>query len=72
MIQVYLLAERPIRLDRLFLVAKGPDRGQPLSPAGLRTIFRYHRDLTGITGGHHTHCGTRSGPHWPRPAWIWR
>lgn len=52
-IQVYLLAERPESdSERLFLVAKGPNRGQPLSPAGLRTIFRYHRDLTGITAGH--------------------
>lgn len=52
-IQVYLLTERPESdSERLFLVAKGPNRGQPLSAAGLRTIFRYHRDLTGITGGH--------------------
>ncbi|WP_344810188.1 tyrosine-type recombinase/integrase [Microlunatus ginsengisoli] len=52
-IQVYLLAERPESgSSRLFLVAKGPNRGQPLSAAGLRTIFRYHRELTGIVGGH--------------------
>ena len=39
-IQVYLLAERPESdSDRLLLVAKGPNRGQPLSAAGLRTIF---------------------------------
>jgi site-specific recombinase XerD len=52
-IDVYLLAERPeSEADRLFLVAKGPHRGQGLTPAGLRTIFRYHRELTGVTGGH--------------------
>ena len=52
-IQVYLLAERPESTSsRLFLVAKGPNRGQPLTAAGLRTIFRYHRGLTGIVGGH--------------------
>ena len=52
-IQVYLLAERPDSTSsRLFLVAKGPSRGQPLTVAGLRTIFRYHRGLTGIVGGH--------------------
>jgi integrase/recombinase XerD len=52
-IQVYLLAERPESdSSRLFLVAKGPNRGQPLTVAGLRTIFRYHRGLTGIVGGH--------------------
>jgi integrase/recombinase XerD len=33
-------------------VAKGHHRGQPLTAAGLRTIFRYHRGLTGIVGGH--------------------
>jgi site-specific recombinase XerD len=52
-IQVYLLAERAESdSGRLFLVAKGPNRGRPLTPAGLRTIFRYHRALTGIVGGH--------------------
>ncbi|MHB1290460.1 tyrosine-type recombinase/integrase [Georgenia sp.] len=52
-IDVYLLAERPAsQADRLFLVAKGPRRGQPLTAAGLRTIFRYHRGLTGVAGGH--------------------
>ena len=52
-IQVYLLAERPESDSaRLFLVAKGPNRGQPLSPAGLRTVFRYHRQSTGVAAGH--------------------
>jgi site-specific recombinase XerD len=52
-IQVYLLAERPESDSGcLFLVAKGPNRGRPLTAAGLRTIFRYHRGLTGIVGGH--------------------
>jgi len=52
-IQVYLIAERPeSEAGRLFLVAKGPNRGQPLTAAGLRTIFRYHREVTGIVGGH--------------------
>ncbi len=50
-IQTYLLAERPeTDSPRLFIVAKGPTRGQPLTPAGLRRIFRYHRGLTGIQG----------------------
>ena len=48
-IQTYLLAERPeTSSTKLFIVAKGPTRGQPLTPAGLRRIFRYHRDITGI------------------------
>ena len=52
-IQTYLLAERPETAStRLFIVAKGPTRGQPLTPAGLRRIFRYHRDITGIGSAH--------------------
>jgi site-specific recombinase XerD len=52
-IQTYLLAERPeTTATALFVVAKGPHRGQPLTAAGLRTIFRYHRDKTGVTAGH--------------------
>jgi site-specific recombinase XerD len=42
LIQTYLLAERPDAdaagtvADRLFTVAKGPNRGRPLTPEGLR------------------------------------
>jgi site-specific recombinase XerD len=53
MIQTYLLAERPETNSKaLFIVAKGPNRGQPLTPAGLRTIFRYHCAQSGVTAGH--------------------
>ena len=53
MIQTYLLAERPETKSKvLFVVAKGPNRGQPLTPAGLRTIFRYHRAQAGVPAGH--------------------
>ena len=52
-IQTYLLVERPeTPSDRLFIVAKGPTRGQPLTVAGLRRIFRYHREISGVTGAH--------------------
>ena len=52
-VQTYLLAERPETAStRLFIVAKGPTRGQPLTPAGLRRIFRYHREVTGIAAAH--------------------
>lgn len=52
-IQTYLLTERPeTPASRLFVVAKGPSRGQPLTAAGLRTIFRYHRAAAGVPGGH--------------------
>jgi site-specific recombinase XerD len=53
LIQTYLLAERPeTTSSALFVVAKGAHRGQPLSPAGLRTIFRYHRAKAGVPAGH--------------------
>jgi site-specific recombinase XerD len=53
MIQTYLLAERPETNSKaLFVVAKGPNRGQPLTAAGLRTIFRYHRAKAGVPAGH--------------------
>jgi site-specific recombinase XerD len=34
------------------VVAKGPHRGQPLTPAGLRRVFRYHRERSGVAAGH--------------------
>ena len=53
LVQTYLLVERPTTAStRLFVVAKGPNRGQPLTPAGLRTIFRYHRQRSGVDAGH--------------------
>jgi site-specific recombinase XerD len=53
LIQTYLLAERPeTTSDALFIVAKGPNRGQPLTAAGLRTIFRYHRAKADVPAGH--------------------
>jgi site-specific recombinase XerD len=53
LIQAYLLAERPdSEATALFLVAKGPHRGRPLSRAGLRTVFRYHRGRAGVPAGH--------------------
>jgi site-specific recombinase XerD len=52
-VQAYLLVERPVTdTPRLFVVAKGRNRGQPLTPAGLRTIFRYHRAKTGVSAAH--------------------
>ena len=51
-LHAYLVGERPqTSSSALFVVAKGATRGQPLTPAGLRTIFRYHRGLTGVGAG---------------------
>ncbi len=53
LIQTYLLVERPETTSTaLFVVAKGPHRGEPLTAAGLRTIFRYHRSKSGVVAGH--------------------
>jgi site-specific recombinase XerD len=53
LVQSYLLAERPETTARaLFVVLKGPHRGQPLTAAGLRRIFRYHRERAGVPAGH--------------------
>ena len=53
LIQSYLLAERPETASKsLFVVAKGPHRGQPLTAAGLRRVFRYHREISGVAAGH--------------------
>lgn len=52
-IGTYLLAERPeTTITTLFLVSKGPHRGRPLTPAGLRAVFRYHRARAGVPAGH--------------------
>lgn len=53
LIQTCLLTEHPETTSKaLFVVAKGPNRGQPLTPAGLRTVFRYHRQRSGVPAGH--------------------
>jgi integrase/recombinase XerC len=45
----YVREERPAGLatDAVFVVLRGPTRGQPLSEAGMRKIFRTHRDSSG-------------------------
>lgn len=43
-LQKYLLIERPVTTClSLFVCLKGPRRGQPLTAAGLRSLFRHHR-----------------------------
>ena len=44
LLQHSLDTERPSRAtSAFFLVLKGSRRGQPLTYAGLRRLFRYHR-----------------------------
>jgi len=43
-LQNHLLLERPLtNSPALFVSLKGPHRGQPLTVAGLRSLFRHHR-----------------------------
>jgi integrase/recombinase XerD len=45
----YLRLERPDPCSpALFVSLKGPARGARMTPAGLRSLFRYHRQTTGI------------------------
>jgi integrase/recombinase XerD len=49
-LRLYAQLERPTTESQaMFVVLKGPRRGQPLSAEGLRRIFRYHRTKSGIT-----------------------
>jgi site-specific recombinase XerD len=48
-LRLYLRLERPKGSSTsLFLVLKGPNRSRPLTLAGLRRIFRYHRKKSGV------------------------
>lgn len=43
-LQNYLRIERPLtNSPSLFVSLKGPQRGHPMTPAGLRSLFRHHR-----------------------------
>jgi integrase len=45
----YLRLERPDPCSAaLFVVLKGPARGQRMTPAGLRSLFRHHRSTSGV------------------------
>ena len=50
-VSCYLSAERPsVDIPQIFLVLKGPRRGQPLSVSGLNTIIAHHRRLAQTPG----------------------
>jgi integrase/recombinase XerD len=45
----YLRLERPdAPTAPLFVSLKGPARGARMTPAGLRSLFRYHRQTTRV------------------------
>lgn len=49
-IESYLRLERPrTRSPFLFLTLKGPNRGGPITLAGLRSLFRHHRRVSTVS-----------------------
>jgi len=49
LLDYYLRLERPPNCGApLFVSLKGPARGARMTPAGLRSLFRYHRRTTGV------------------------
>ena len=49
LLDYYLRLERPPDCGApLFVSLKGPARGARMTPAGLRSLFRYHRRTTGV------------------------
>ncbi|HEY6308095.1 MAG TPA: tyrosine-type recombinase/integrase [Candidatus Sulfotelmatobacter sp.] len=49
----YLRLERPAACgSALFVSLKGRARGTRITPAGLRSLFRYHRLISGVPGAH--------------------
>ena len=49
LLDYYLRLERPLNCGApLFVSLKGPARGARMTPAGLRSLFRYPRRTTGV------------------------
>jgi integrase/recombinase XerD len=49
LLQCYLHSERPLTNSaRVFVSLKGRARGRPMTPAGWRSLFRYHRVQTAV------------------------
>jgi integrase/recombinase XerD len=71
-VSAYLDAERPagVSADRVFVVLKGPRRGQPLSAAGLDEILDGARDRAGLARAV-TPPSSRPGSTciWPMTGW---
>jgi integrase/recombinase XerD len=63
LLENYLRSERPTNsCSHLFVCLKGKARGKPMTEAGLRSLFRYHRKRSGIEKAHphrfrHTFAG---------------
>lgn len=52
-VQHYLHLERPLtNSPQLFVCLKGRQRGRPMTPAGLRSLFRHHRRSSKVPQAH--------------------
>ena len=77
----YLCLERPRRCGQaLFVCLKGQARGNRMTPAGLRSLFRHHRQATGVTQANphrfrHTFASDKlipaKCPHCVKPGRSW-
>jgi site-specific recombinase XerD len=48
-LQCWLRTERPLtNAPEVFVSLKGKARGQAMTPAGLRSLFRHHRSTSGV------------------------
>jgi integrase len=48
-LQCWLQSERPLtNAAEVFVSVKGKTRGRPMTPAGLRSLFRHHRKQSGV------------------------
>jgi integrase len=48
-LQCWLKTERPLtNSPEVFVSLKGRARGKPMTPAGLRSLFRHHRAVSGV------------------------
>ena len=63
----YLRLERPLtNAPALFVSLKGRQRGQPMTAAGLRSLFRHHRLLSQVR-----HANPHRFRHTSRtPGWL--
>jgi integrase/recombinase XerD len=69
LIDHYLRLERPDPCSAaLFVVLKGPARGTRMTPAGLRSLFRYHRRTPASCWPTRTASDTPLPPIWCVPA----
>ena len=69
LLDYYLRLERPANSSTaLFVSLKGSARGARMTPAGLRSLFRHHRQTSGVKIANPIAFGTPSHRIWCAPA----